>query len=145
MKLITTQEYFDKNPTREERTAHINLNEPCGYMGMLREKFMSHFTKNGKIDRETRGPRFINAYVRGHDLPNLKDKVIINVWPFTPQKVETNHACQGECANPKHIYTGTKEENDQDRRYGFSRVTKIGFQHKYNEMIIEKAKNEHTD
>ena len=29
MKLITTQEYFDKNPTREERTTHIDLNEPC--------------------------------------------------------------------------------------------------------------------
>ena len=145
MKLITTQEYFNKKPTREERTAHINLNEPCEYMGFLAEEFMTHPTKTGGTDRETRIPRAINAYVRGHELPNLKDKVIINVWPFTPQKVETNHACQGECANPNHMYTGTKEENDQDRRYGFSRVTKIGFQHKYNEMIIEKAKNEHTD
>ena len=145
MKLITTQEYFDKNPTREKRTTHIDLNEPCEYMGMLREKFMTHPTKYGGTDRETRIPRAINAYVRGHELPNLKDKVIINVWPFTSQKVETNHACQGECANSNHMYTGTKEENDQDRRYGFSRVTKIGFQHEYNEMVIEKAKNEHTN
>ena len=105
MKLITTQEYFDKNPTREERTTHIDLNEPCEYMGMLREKFMTHPTKYGGTDRETRIPRAVSAWEKGHELPNIKRPVIIN---GVKHKVETNHACKGECTNPAHIYTGTK-------------------------------------
>ena len=126
MKLITTQEYFNKKLTREERTAHIDLNEPCEYMGMLREKFMTHTTRSGGIDRETRIPRGINAYAKGHHLPN-KNKIIINGRKYA---VETNHACRGECANPAHIYTGTKEENDEDKKFGFSTKTHAFNTHK---------------
>ena len=112
----TLQEYFDRYPTREDRTKHIDLSQPCEYMGMPREKFMTHPTKSGGTDRETRIPRAINAAAKGHDLPSVKTPVILN---GVEHKVETNHACKGECANPAHIYTGTKKENDDDRKYGF--------------------------
>ena len=120
-KILTTQEYFNKKPTREERTAHINLNEDCQYMGFLAEEFMTHPTKTGGKDRETRIPRAISAYAKGHEFPNIKRPVIIN---GVKHKVETNHACKGECTNPAHIYTGTKRENDDDRMYGFSKTTR---------------------
>ena len=115
---FTIQEYFDRYPTRKDRTKHIDLSQPCEYMGFLPEEFMTHKTKSGGTDRETRIPRGINAYDKGHDLPNVKRPVIIN---GKKHKVETNHACKGECANPNHIYTGTKRENDDDRMYGFSK------------------------
>ena len=120
MKLITIQEYFDKNPTREERTAHIDLTQECEYGGFLPEEFMTHRTKSGGTDRETRIPRGINAWNKGHQFPNEKRPVIIN---GKTHKVETNHACNGQCANPAHIYTGTKEENNEDKKYGFSTRT----------------------
>ena len=117
-KIITIQEYFDRNPTRKDRTKHINLSEDCEYYGILKEEFMTHSTKSGGTDRETRIPRSISAYAKGHELPNKKRPVIIN---GEKHHVETNHACKGECANPNHIYTGTKKENDEDRKHGFSK------------------------
>ena len=120
-RLLTLQEFFDKHPTREERTANVNLNEECEYMGMLKEKAMTHKTKSGGTDRETRIPRALNAKDKGHNLPNSKEKVMIN---GVAHKVETGHACKGECFNSNHMYTCTQRENTEDRVFGFSKIAR---------------------
>lgn len=76
--------------TREERRAHLVLDEPCDLIG-------------GYDSREYRG-------LLAH---HLKTTIPTKSKP----RVDLCHACNAAgCSNPRHLYWGTRSDNTQDMK-----------------------------
>ena len=84
-KLIKVEEWIFE--TRETRTVHIDMSEPC-------------------IERGAG-----SYYFKGL-LAHLLDTTVP-----TGHKIHLCHACNnGACGNPNHMYWGTAQENRQDQQ-----------------------------
>lgn len=84
--MIGISEYMQRS--REERTQHLNLDEPCGMNG-------------GIGSNQYKG---LLAYFLGTTIP-------------TNEKVHLCHACGvGLCSNVRHLYWGTPSENAADAK-----------------------------
>ena len=76
---------------KEDRQAHLRLDEPC-------------------IERGGPEKGGLSAYCKG-----LMAHILDTSIP-TGHKIHICHACNNEkCSNPKHLYWGTAQENRQDQ------------------------------
>ncbi len=82
--------------TRDERTAHIDLKEPCDCV-------QKRYQYNGRLFKK---------------MCQLLS-VSINIANREEAKIDVCHLCENrDCENPRHAYIGTRSENVQDRPTG---------------------------